>query len=204
MDNNIEYITQSTIIEDYGFTKGMIDKLLPEPMLKHNPRCRYAPYKLWPRTVVEGIMKTEDYAIAKEKAERRREGAYKAVTTKKEKIRKNFEPALSSIKVRVLPEKVLVDRTLQSKQNYEDNKAREKGYFNESSAWDAPQETINRWVVNYIRHNLTTYDYYWGYLGEGIGRKDVAAYYKRAVLEKIAEVYPTYKDECERQILETY
>lgn len=61
-------------------------------------------------------------------------------------------------------------------------------------------DTLNRWCVNYIRHQLTTYDNELYNLIGKIGRDDAYENFKKAVLEKIAEKYPKYADECKRQI----
>jgi len=71
-------ITQKTILS-MGWTKAMIDKLLPEPELKENPHYwRGAPMKLWPEVLVKSIMETEEYRMEKEKADCRKKSAQKA------------------------------------------------------------------------------------------------------------------------------
>lgn len=60
--------------------------------------------------------------------------------------------------------------------------------------------TLNRWCVNYIRHQLTTYDNELYELIGKIGRDDAYEQFKKAVLEKISIAYPKYADECKRQI----
>jgi hypothetical protein len=58
---NKDMLTQSQIIE-MGWTKSMINKLLPEPILKENPRYRNsAPMKLWDKDVFESIMQKNAY-----------------------------------------------------------------------------------------------------------------------------------------------
>lgn len=193
-------ITQTAIKEEYGWTQGMINKLLPEPILKRNPRYACAaPMKLWPEQVVLAVMGSEEYRVAKEKAERRRTGANKAVKTKTDALMSAFEPAFSSIQVTKLSDNDITRIAIQDKQNYQDFKAFEHGYVNERYAEDAPDNVKARWVVNYIRHNLTCYDNTLYNLGSQIGCKEVYRRYKNAVLEKIAEVYPTFARECQRQ-----
>ena len=38
--NDNKMITQSRIIEEYGWTKSLISKFLPDPVLKANPHYR--------------------------------------------------------------------------------------------------------------------------------------------------------------------
>ena len=40
--NDNKMITQSRIIEEYGWTKSLISKFLPDPVLKANPHYRKA------------------------------------------------------------------------------------------------------------------------------------------------------------------
>lgn len=68
------------------------------------------------------------------------------------------------------------------------------------NAYTANEETINRWIVNYIRHNLVSYDNFLGSIDGKVGSVEAYPEVKIAVLEKIANTYPKYKDECERQI----
>lgn len=71
-------IAQKTVLS-MGWTKAMIDKLLPEPELKENPHYwRGAPMKLWSEVLVKSIMETEEYRTEKEKADRRKKSAQKA------------------------------------------------------------------------------------------------------------------------------
>lgn len=61
------------------------------------------------------------------------------------------------------------------------------------------EETLNRWVVNYIRHNLVNYDYTLGKNRGKVGKDEAYPVYKKAVLERIATVYPKYAAECQKQ-----
>ena len=62
-----------TTVTSMGWTKAMINKLLPEPELKDNPNYRSAaPMKLWPEALVRSVMETEEYRMEKEKADRRK------------------------------------------------------------------------------------------------------------------------------------
>lgn len=51
--NDNKMITQSRIIEEYGWTKSLISKFLPDPVLKANPHYRKAaPMRLWDEDTV--------------------------------------------------------------------------------------------------------------------------------------------------------
>lgn len=61
------------------------------------------------------------------------------------------------------------------------------------------EETLKRWIVNYIRHNLIKYDLTL-YENKGkVGKDEAYPVLKKAVLDRIAITYPQYADECKRQ-----
>jgi hypothetical protein len=54
--NDNKMITQSRIIEEYGWTKSLISKFLPDPVLKANPHYRKAaPMRLWDEDTVKQV-----------------------------------------------------------------------------------------------------------------------------------------------------
>jgi len=64
------------------------------------------------------------------------------------------------------------------------------------------EETMQRWIVNYIRHQLTYYDgVLRGFKGNA-GIDEASSRFKNALLDQIAKYYPAYKEECERQKVE--
>ena len=61
------------------------------------------------------------------------------------------------------------------------------------------EKSIDAIIVNDIRHNCSNYDYNLKQVYR-INRSDNDyAQYKNSVLEKISNVYPSLRDECERQ-----
>lgn len=188
-------LTQADILER-GWTKGMIGRLLPEPTLARNKYCRQHPIKLWEERVVEEIEKTKEFREATEKVKNLRSGGYKAASTRREALEKDFEAAKQAISIPLIEDATLRQWVCQSKREYNV----ERGWF-ESHPEDAPEETMQRWVVNFIRHNLVSYDYTL-YVNKGrVGIKECYTDYKNTILMKIAEVYPQYADECKRQMI---
>ena len=56
-----------------GFTKSMIDKLLPSPVLKRNPHyASSAPMKLWREDDVRSVMWTQEFQTMAAKAAARK------------------------------------------------------------------------------------------------------------------------------------
>lgn len=74
-------ICQSTILE-MGWTKSMISRLLPEPVLRKNPySSQKPPMKLWREADVLACMETEEYKALHAKAEKRSRTAQVAHAT---------------------------------------------------------------------------------------------------------------------------
>ena len=111
-------ITQSTVL-GMGWTKKMIDTLLPEPILKDNPRYRCAaPMRLFEEEVVLAVMKTDEFIAAFEKTEKRRESSWKANQTKRDKLEKLVDECIKDIKVDILPDDELVSKTLEEREDW--------------------------------------------------------------------------------------
>lgn len=193
-------ITQSRIIGEYGWTKSLINKFLPEPILRKNPHYRSAaPMKVWDEETVKQVMKTSNFQNAMEKTSKRKIAANKAIATKRDNMFNHTEQFINSITITVLPENELKKRTLHAKQCWYDCHSYGKDYF-EKDAYTADDDTINRWIVNYIRHNLVAYDHFLDGIKGKVGSMDAYPEVKIAILKKIAIAYPQYKEECDEQI----
>ena len=112
---------------------------------------------------------------------------------------------IDSITIKVLSDEELKTKALKAKQEwYQCHPCSLNGDWIDEpymkNAYTANEETINRWIVNYIRHNLVSYDNFLGSIDGKVGSVEAYPEVKIAVLEKIANTYPKYKDECERQI----
>ena len=146
--NDIDYITQSEILSDYNWTKTMVAKFLPEPILKCNPRYHSAaPMKLWDRNTVLAAMETEDFQKAHQKAEKRRLAGKKATQARTDKTSRLIDEKIAEISVIVCEDGDLEQRVI-------DDKCERNMFF----SYDYDEATMLRWKVNYIRHNLTSYD----------------------------------------------
>ena len=119
MENvKVKRITQSTIIS-MGWTKSMINKLLPESMLVRNPHYACASeMKLWEEEVVLKVMETPEYKVALEKAEKRKQAAKKGLQTRETNFMELMTEIGNSIKIRVLPEDELISDTLKEQESH--------------------------------------------------------------------------------------
>ena len=190
----MEYMTQTDLLER-GWTKKLISTFLTSPVLKQNPYYRSgSPMKLYAKDDVEQAEHLPEFSDAFQKAQKRRQSATQAVQTKAQKTERAMMIAAEHIRVTVIPMDQLRETALSSKQNWYD----ERGDY-ESLTEYAPDETVNRWMVNYIRHHLTIYDAVLCVNKGRVGKRDVYPRFKSIVLQKIASAYPELKDECARQ-----
>lgn len=189
-----EYFTQSALLEQ-GWTKGLISKFFPEPDAQAtNPKYRgAAPVKLYSVEKVNAVIQTEEYRLAREKVEKRKLAAKKAVNSKRANSLAKYEKDVEKISVERIPLDKLRTLALDDKQDWYDLN------LSERFAYDADENTVRRWMVNYVRHNMTMYDNLlidWKGL---VGIRNMYVSLHAQVLDKIAKVYPELHEECERQ-----
>lgn len=203
-------LSQASVIS-MGFTQSMIKKLLPPPTLKTNPMYRSAaPMKLWEEETVLAVMETQEYKSLWEKAKERQKKASCVAKIRSDKLCEEAEGKARTLQVKVLKKEVLLKRTLEEKAEwYCETQKLECDDFKlvlANNVKTADEETKSRWVVNYIRHNLVDIENggYDEFLFQLKGKVGINAYliFRQRVLEKIAQIYPEYADECLRQIKE--
>lgn len=195
-----EMINQTALLER-GWTKSMIAKLLPDPILKKNPYNKSSFIKLWDLETVKQIEQQPSFLDAQRAAEKRKASAKKAKETRFNNLMAIVQTAVDSTKIKMLDDETLRRRAiLHAKERYLKKSGNE--YFNANNLEEA---TICRWVVNYIRHQLIKCNYYatyddvlYDFRGK-LGKDDLYLYYKSSLLDKIAAAYPKYADECRAQ-----
>lgn len=93
------------------------------------------------------------------KRESRRQGAAKAVETKHAKLHAEILEKCNHIEVERIHIKKLRRQAISDKQDWYDYQASMRSYnCDYRCAKNADESTVRRWMVNYIRHNLTQYD----------------------------------------------
>lgn len=187
-----EDLVSKTRLKEMGFTDSMIRDLLPVPIEKANPMYRSAaPMKLWPRRIVDEAMGAAEFMERKALADKRRASAAKGVAKRRESTREHFDRLISEIEVEKLPVAEVMKRSLEDRRLLNES----RGVYGK-----APERTLERWAVNYIRHNLTDYDEgLYSAKGE-VGTHEEYERYKCAVLDAIADAYPALRGECRRQM----
>ena len=184
-------------VKKLGFNDKLIKELLPEPELKTNPKYKKAyPMKLWKMADIEKAMETETFAEEQKKIQQRRKQSEKAVQTKFDKTISDIQRQLEKIVVKREDMDKVRKATISMKQQWYNS---QDGIIPKTT-YGADEATIERWMVNYIRHRLTTYDAELESLFRKIGKDHAQYILHDGILKKIAEVYPELKEECERQM----
>jgi len=186
-----EYFVKSAL-KSRGWSDKLIETILGEPdKLKCNPFYRSAPeMKLY---LIEKVLKYEETEQFKEhliKREKRVQSAKKAVQTK---YNNNINVANQlTFKVPIISKDELIKDAIMSLNcfrgtNIKVNKLSEK--------------SLHRILVNYIRHELTEYDYALYDINGKVGKYELYEIIKNKVLKEISKKYVYLKDECNRQMI---
>lgn len=148
-----------TKVKQMGFSDKLISLLLPEPELVDNPYYKSAaPMKLWNKKDVEEAMKRDEYINYQEKRKKRKTAAEKAVQTKKTNLLSAIQEESDKIMIKIIPFDTLKSKAIQAKQEWYNQHYDPLSDEFRKSAYNADEDTINRWSVNYLRHRMTSYD----------------------------------------------
>ena len=196
-----EYITVTGLVEKRGWTRSMATKLLENLDYKevNNPHYKCAaPMTLYYLKDIKRIEKTKKFAQLKEKAEKRKISAKKAVETK---INTTMDIADTfSVTVERIDLEDLEEFTLEEKQYWYDNNWNSDYYRN---AYSADEETIKRWMVNFIRHNLSDYEEQLEILEGRTGKNKGYWHFKIKLAEEMKRVYPELEKYIDKYMLGT-
>ena len=186
-------------LKERGWTESIIKKLLANI----EPKEFWGLYKSVPQkcyliSVIEKIEKTDEFKEYSNKAKIRSERCKKIADEKKIKNIEKLKQHLSSIKVKELDKKDLWHITFNDKMEWYDLNEQWDNITTDESSIDV--STKERWMVNYIRHNLTSYDDFIYEIYNKIGVTEMYLMLHEYVLNEIIKVYPYLTNECLRQI----
>lgn len=229
MNEKSQMITQSTILAmgwTKTMIKNLLPEPTERPNPHY--KCA-APMKLWEQGKVLEIMETEDFKKALEKASKRKNAAKSAVKTKEKRLKEKMVEIANSFEIKIIPDDELIEKVLKhNEERIENNLWQSMLYYerkvdryiyDEYESYDdvcqeyedacyeyenftlrtPNEETLMRWVVNYIRHNLISYDSTLFDNKGKVGKDEAYPIFKKAVLDRIAATYPKYAAECKRQ-----
>ena len=188
MERKIEYVAKTTLLKR-GWTEKGIKELLPEPKLVYNSYYRKAAkMKLWDIKVIkqkERTKKFKEYAESKEKRSKKMKEVAERKKNETLKQIEEFDFQVERLEIEELKRKALEAKL--DWYNYTGQYERADNVFN------VDKDTIKRWEINYIRHNLTNYDEELKKLYRKIGKVQAYINYKEILMERIFEVYPELK-----------
>lgn len=187
------YITKTAVLKR-GWTASLLNKFIPAP---HSIKPNYmyhsaAPIKLYRIETIDAIEQSDEFKKLAVKAQKRKQAAVKAVKTKKDKLAKAVESM--TFKVPVFSTNELLDRAVAA---YNENQI-DIGKDNYASK-KSDKLFLQRIMVNYIRHELTSYDAQLIKIFGKVGTDNAYVDIRKKVLDKISETYPHLRKECERQ-----
>jgi len=191
------YYYQKQLIEERGWTKSIIKKLLGNPD-KIVPFRKGNVYYYEQNKVLQ-LEKTEEFELLKQKIQIRIASGKKTAKKRTEKLIKEYE--LITIEFLELHEKKSLEQLAVESYNFHKEYTEQYDKIIYEKPNKLNKEFLDRITVNFIKHNLVKdYDYWCEELKGKIGKMEVYIKYKKRVLETILQKYPKYKNAIEIQI----
>ena len=187
-----QFITKTDLISIRKWTDRLIKKYMPVPdEIRNNPHYgRASEMKLYKISRVESIEKNEQFLIDFQKTMLRRKSSEKMVETKKDNLL--IQISEFPISVEIIPRYELVPLVIDDYNN--------RNYYKDYlTLRDLDQSTLERLTVNYIRHQLTEYEYHLYTIGDQVGKKEGTRLLKEITNNCIGESYPDLTRECTLQ-----
>ena len=178
-------------LRERGWTAAMVRDLLGQPdRLARNRRFPGAArVRLYDVARVEQMERKVAFKRAAVLAARRSAAARAGAQRRRERILRLM--AADEITVPRLDPAVLSARAVRHRDERE-------GELTDPSEVD--RRTLDRWKVNYLRHQLTAYDALLDDLFGTAGRPEAERTLRRRVYTAIWNTYPDLADECQRQL----
>ena len=196
MEGKEELLTKSSV-KERGWTEGLIARFLLHPdQTKQNPHYKSGPpMKLYRLDRVEEAEASPIFQDAAAGLARRRQGAKKAVATKRAKTEAYFDRV--RISVPRLSEEKLTKRACDHYNAMQLGRSDMEWYASERS----DPEFLERISVNYLRHEMSSYEYHLARVAGQVGAEDAYWRIKEKMLDAITEAYPQLAAECRRQMV---
>ena len=186
-----------TELKELGFTEKLIQDLLLEPEYHKSPRGAGRFYYLWRADDVKKAMLDERFIATQEKRKERSTRAQKVADKKRKKTMDKVNNIISDM---TPPERIELDELKECAIQYKNDDFICQDRI--ADANNADEDTIKRWIVNYIRHEMTDYNFevVSADMEKCVGRDEAFILFEKKVYENIALVYPELADECDRQL----
>lgn len=126
-------ITQSTVLS-LGFTKKLIETLLPEPILKNNPHYNCsAPMKLWKEADVLKAMETDVFKSSLAKQKQRKASSQKGKETRIKNLTNEF---CENVDIEILNDDTLIQKTLENQENIHRQNLKNEFYYRQNERYE--------------------------------------------------------------------
>lgn len=202
-----------------GFSRNMIETMLPEPELAPNPHYLSAsPMKQYRAEDVYAVMATEEFAILAEKHKRKsetaQEAAKKAAVTREENLVNHAKAIAPGFRVPSVEEERLLAEALERQADYYNEKDWQmsatgdhpdyKGEYGDmaDAVHLADDKTKERWMLNYLLYAYTDYPRIKRYFTRKKNGGRAACIIRHTFYTKAAEANPYLADACAEKLKE--
>lgn len=187
-------LTKSAILDRPGWSRSLIQKILGEPDERVPMYGRSGEYCIFKEQRVLDAEASDVFLSAQEALAKRKNAAAKAIETKKAKLIDIVnEMRISVIK---LSDDKLLNEAICSYNSI--NSMRDFG----GACLSSDQAFLQRITVNFIRHELTSYDANLAVVANKTGGEEAVMLIRKKVYKEIAKAYPDLEEECDRQCFE--
>ena len=195
-------------LRERGWTPTLVARFLGAPdALRPNPVYKSAaPSRLYDAARVEAAEALPEFAVARAAPAKRSVSASLSAQLKAARLVQQARE--TPIVVRKIGD--LVELMRLAIASYNDHQAeREMRAWERGQEWYDMGETatersdpafLERITVNYIRHTLTTYDRHLESVAGKVGVREAVAVMRDRVYGAVADTYPQYRAECNRQL----
>lgn len=184
-----------TQVRERGWTPAMIRDLLGEAdQTRPNPHSPASTMRLYTLTRVVEAEETESYLQRRAAAGKRADASRQSADRRREVLLAEIEKI--EIRVSAMSMEELIRRACDS---YNEN-AMGRGTDSLRATPSSDPEFLDRIIVNYLRHECTSYDGRLAALYRQVGKTDAVDLIREKVYTAIAEAYPELWRECDRQM----
>lgn len=183
------FITQQDVMSR-GWSRKMVDIFLGKPdKTVVNYYYSGSDIKLFTRDRVESVEKTSEFVERQKQYFKRRDSALKGYRKRLEQTVAFVDSMIEAFYVPRYDIDEVQQEAIEDRRFYYESRGK---VFDETGI----EYSVDRWTVNFIRHELTSYDYDCRELKGKVGCSDEYYRFKNAVLLKIADVYPELTEAC--------
>ena len=199
------FITLTKLIEERPWSKAMVGEFLGEPdRTAPNPNYRSAsPMRLYDLKRIEQAEATPEFALRQARYEVKKKAALERSSAKRERLIAGVREIEIQYYFPMTVEEAR-ENGLNAWADWEDEKNSRRGNF-EGPAFRTPEfyapEDIDRWAVNWLRHEQSGYEAILNGIRGLVGRKLADPIIKNRVLHHISETFPELAPAANLQLM---